>query len=130
MAKAERAEGKPVVDPEVIPDWTVITGLRRTNLPDVVEEHDRLTARVKADKARLDELKQIGAKLLIKAGVKTVMCNGLRVTKVDGTSSRLDKQLLYKLGGDKVMTWLKKATVYSPYTTLLVKRNGEVEDES
>lgn len=113
---------------EVVPDWTVISGLSRSNLAEIVEEHDVIARRMKVDKARLDDLKQMGVKLLVKAGVKSVMCNGLRVTKIDGSSSRLNKQKLFKLGGERVMRWIAQATEKTNYTSLKVTAKDEAEE--
>lgn len=110
---------------EFVPEYDAIVGLSRSKLPDIVQEHDQLSRRIAADTARLKELKQAGAELMAKAGVKVVMCAGLRVTQIDGVSSRLDKALLVKAHGTKVLGWLKDATVQTKYISLRVKEPGK-----
>jgi len=132
MAKnAAQAERRTAPEPEeVVPDYTVIVGLSRSKLPDLIDEHVTLTRQKKEIEARLSELKTEGEKLFIKAGVKSAMVNGYRVTRVESHSSRLDKAKLFKLGGNKVMSWLAQATVQTPFSTLKVTApKTEVEED-
>src|SRR5467141_2022265 len=122
MAKnVAQAERRTAPEPEeVVPDYSVIVGLSRSKLPELIDEHVSLTKQKKEIEARLDILKTEGEKLFIKAGVKSAMVNGFRVTRVESHSSKLDKAKLFKLGGQKVMRWLAAATVQTPFSTLKV----------
>lgn len=131
MAKNAAAEPRrtPPEPEEVVPDYTVVVGLSRSKLPDLIDEHVTLTRRLKEIKERLDILKTEGEKLFIKAGVKSAMVNGYRVTRVESHSSKLDKAKLFKLGGQKVMGWLQQATVITPFSTLKVTAPKAQEDD-
>lgn len=113
---------------ENVPTYDQIRGLdpKILRIAESMEEQKSIIA--EANK-RLDELKDEGIKLMVKARVKTVMCGDLRVTKVDGVSSRLNKDKLYKLGGKKVMDMLDKATDRTPWTSLKVTPPKREEEE-
>lgn len=134
---------------DVVPEWDVIAGLRRHTvvvnlspnpddpdkreftIEDVATMHYDLDVRKKKLEFQLRQLKDAGAKLLIKAEVKCVLVGDLRVTKIDGQSSRLDKKKLMRLAGKmgtRVLGWMAEATVHTPYTSLRVgmkKEEGE-----
>lgn len=116
---------------EFVPDWQVIAGLKRTKLDEIVKATLELQQQAKQIEAQLAELKAEGAKLLIKADVKTVLVNGARATRVDGLSSRLDKEKLAKDHGVKVLQWLEDATVRTPWTSFKItppKAEGDEEE--
>lgn len=104
---------------ENVPAYDQIRGLD-PKIAEIVESIQQQKDIIADANARLDELKDQGIKLMVKARVKTVMCGELRVTKVDGVSTRLNKDKLYKLGGKKVMDMLDKATDRTPWTSLKV----------
>ncbi len=107
-----------------VPDYSVVKGLSE-QIVDVTREYLDLTTQRKAIELRLGELKDTGARLLIKARVKSVMVNGNRVTRTEGSSSRLDKKILVEKHGSKVLTWLEEATVRTPWTSLKVTPPSE-----
>lgn len=126
---AKKAEKVPEPAPkkaphqEFVPDYTTIVGLKRTDIADIAQAVRELDLEIKEKKAKLDVLKEKGAQLLSKHGVKSVMANGLRVTRIDGSSSQLSKTKLFELGvSEKVIA---QATVTTPWTGLKVSRPGE-----
>lgn len=141
--KPDRTANPTVEDREAIPDWSVIAGLRdrevkvaliddegremnpkRFDLQMIVAEAARIDQAVKIAKLNLATLKEAGWPLLAKANVKTVMVDGRRITKKDGSSSKLNKVKLAKLHGAKVLDWLKECTERKSYTTLLIGKVG------
>lgn len=116
---------------ETVPDYTVIVGLKNSNIAEIAEQINEKQVEAKKLKGEIDELKQAGLKLVLKSGVKSVMVDGLRVTRADGSSSKLDKKKLAGKYGTKVLAWLEWATVKTPHTTLKVtaKKEGEAEGD-
>lgn len=114
---------------EEVPDYTAIVGLRRSAIAEIAREHYDIDRKINELEGRKKELKELGATLLIKADVKAVMANGLRVTRVDGHSTRLDKDKLLKLGGPKALKWLAASQVTTAYTSLRVTAPEEKERE-
>src|SRR5467141_2225224 len=84
---------------EVVPEYSAIHGLRNSKITDIVQRRAEIDKEMSRLKVERDDLNAEGVKLLVRSGVKTVMVGDLRVTKMDGMSSRLDKQKLYQLGG-------------------------------
>lgn len=111
-----------------VPDYTAIVGLRKTNIADIARALYENKKRREALEAEAKELREQGAKLLIKADVKVVIADGLRCTRRDSFSSRLDKDKLVKAHGTKVLKWLEDATVKTPNTTFIVKAADEDEE--
>lgn len=114
---------------EIVPDYTVIAGLKNTNLADIANQINAKNLEMKTLKAEVDDLKAAGLKLVIKAHVKSVMVEGLRVTKIDGTSVKLNKKKLAAKYGTKVLAWLEYATDRTSYTSLKVTAPKEAEDD-
>lgn len=112
---------------EFVPDWQVVVGLKRTRLDEIAAEMLSASKLKKDAEARIKELQAEGAKLLIKADVKSVLVNGARVTRIDGVSSKLNKQKLTQAHGMKVLDWLEEATDRTPWTSLKVTPPGEEE---
>lgn len=106
-----------------VPDYSVIAGLKRTKIVELVEEFNGIRKQITLLEKRKKDLAADGSKLLIKAGVKSVMVGELRTTVLEGVSKRISGSALYKLGvSEKV---IEKATTSTPWTSLKVTERGE-----
>jgi hypothetical protein len=104
---------------EKVPDWSTIRGLRDSDIDEWVEEHNALTREITALETKLRELKNKGVTMLLKSKVKSVMVNGYTVTRIDGTSRKLDSEMLLKNGvSPKVIAQSYKE---SPWTSIGVR---------
>ncbi len=113
------------------PDYSVITGLSKTKLPGIAQRLAEVQERLSELKREESELKDLGATLLLKAKVKSVMVGDIRVTQTGGQSHTIKRDLLLKFGvSEKV---IEKATVAgTPWTSLKVtvrKPGDDVEGE-
>ena len=123
MAKA--AEQEPVAD-SVVPHWSVVAGLRRSNIEAIAGEYQLIDDQIKALEGRKKELKDQSLKLLVKADVKSVQAAGCLVTRVDGVSRHLSAELLLKAGVKTgVIEKSYKETHYSTVKFTAVKGKEE-----
>ena len=129
MSKKEAGKAEEGSAAETVPSWEVIAGLKRSNIDVIVGKALQIKDEMKLLKAELDKLNEDGLKLLIKANVKTVEVLGNRVTRKDGSSSKLDKELLVKKHGSKVLVWLQECTIKTPTNSFLITRAKEEGDE-
>lgn len=113
----EEANGGGLPDSEV-PDYTVVAGLKKSKIVDVVGRIAEISDEIKALQEEKSGLSDKGIQILVRAGVKSVLVDGRRVTRKDGTNVSLSRTKLFELGvSEKV---LEQATTRTPYTTLLV----------
>jgi len=123
MAREEKQVQAPAND---VPDYTTIVGLKRTKIVELVAEFNRIRKEIGLLEKRKRDLAQDGAKILIKASVKSVMVEGLRTTVIEGVSKRISGRKLFELGvSEKV---IEKATSATPWTSLKVTEPGEKEE--
>jgi hypothetical protein len=114
-----------------VPSYETIVGLRKTAFADAVREHAQLQRDAKAIQARIAELKVFCASALGKADVKSVLVDGMLATRIDGTSTHLDKAKATRLGGPKWLEVYNKALTSTPFTSFKTtekKEEGEGED--
>jgi len=110
-----------------VPDYTVVKGMSRTGIEGIVAEYLEVKAKIETLEKRKHELSANGVKILVKAGVKSVMVNGVRTTVKDGVSAHISRTELIKLGvSEKVV---EKATKRTQYSTLLATVPGEANGE-
>lgn len=118
-AQTETKETKEARPANLPPDYSIITGLSKTKLPGIAERLASITAQVKELKKEEEELKTLGASILIKAKVKSVMVGDIRVTQTGGQSKSIKRDLLLKYGVKESV--IEKATVLGqPWTSLKV----------
>jgi len=93
-----------------------------------IKAYKAAQATYKTAKATRDKvLANIGA-LREEAGEKSFLFEGVRLTKVEGTSSKLDKKKLVELGC--ALAWIEEATVVTPKKAFeKVTLPGEKEEE-
>jgi hypothetical protein len=111
------------------PEWDQIVGLRKTKIADLVRRAAEILYREAELKKEYAELRDTIIPMLIKAGVKSTMVEGVRTTRVDGHSSKLNKQKLVAKHGTKVLDWLKECTDKTPTTGLKLTLPGDNEEE-
>jgi hypothetical protein len=119
----EQEKQSESVPTDEVPDYTTIVGLKRTKIAELVNEFNRIRKEIKLLETRKKDLAADGAKILIKASVKSVMVDGLRTTVIAGVSKRISGKKLYELGVSEKL--IAKATSETPWTSLKVTEPGE-----
>ena len=112
------------------PDYTVVKGLEKARvgkekigIREIAERAQVLRLKIAVEKAELDNLNALGAEVLLKHDVKSVMVDNLKVTRVESSNSHISRELLLKYGvSEKVVD---KSTKRSEYTTLKVTEKKE-----
>lgn len=120
---------EPLFKSEPAPDYRVVIGLEKSRLPWIAERLASICEHIRLLNLERVDLQQEGAGILLKAKVKTVMVDDLRVTQTAGTNKHIKRDLLLKYGVK--LQVIEKATVGTPWTSLKVtkkKEQGEGEE--
>jgi len=121
MARQDKDEDEDDFEVGDIPDWTTIADLRRTDFDALAEELDEQQEAKDEAERKIKVIRGELTKLFIKARVKTVGWNNRRVTRKDGMSSSISKDLLHKTA--KVsFAMIEKCTIRRPWTTVVISK--------
>ena len=128
MTREKHEQPQPQPSTETVPDYTAIVGLKRTKIVEIVDEFVSVRKQIEVLETRKKELAADGAKLLIKAGVKSVMVGELRTTVLEGMSrATVSARKLFELGvSEKIIQ--KATTPGKPWTSLKVTEEGEKKE--
>lgn len=107
------------IDDSEVPDWSTIAAISRTNFGGLCEELIEAQEKKEEAEAAIKEIRGHLADYLIKAHVKRVGYLGRKVTRKDGMSSSISKELLLKKA-KLSLKMVEACTVKRPWTTVVI----------